>query len=110
MSVYLQLLLLAVVVVYVVDQSGFTSSWRHALARRLGYADDTELRPLPPFDCGKCATWWACVIYAACVGQFSLLTLAASAALSLLSDTIGAVMLFIHESLGYVIDKITPRL
>lgn len=109
MSIYLQLLLLAVVVVYIVDLSGFTSSWRHALARRLGYADDTELRPLPPFDCGKCATWWVCLIYTIAAGHLSLQTLAACALLSMLSDTIGAVMLFIHELLGYIVDKLTPR-
>lgn len=109
MSIYLQLPLLALVVVYVVDLSGFTRSWRHALARRLGFADDTELRPLPPFDCGKCATWWVCLIYTLAVGQFSLLTLACCALLSMLSDTIGAVLLFIHELLGFVIDKLTPQ-
>lgn len=109
MNIYLQLFLIAVVVVYVVDVSGFTASWRHALARRLGYEDDDELRPLPPFDCGKCMTWWATVIFTIAAGHFSLLTLAACALLSMLSDTINALLLFIHETLGYIIDKITPR-
>ena len=109
MSIYLQLPILAVVVVYCVDLSGFTQSWRGILARRLGFPDADALRPLPPFDCGKCATWWACLIYAAAAGHLSLLTIAEAAALSLLSDTIGALLLFIHEALGWIIDKITPR-
>lgn len=109
MSIYLQLLLLAVVVVYCVDVSGFTQSWRNLLARWLGLPNGDALRPLPPFDCGKCATWWACVIYTLAAGEFSLPALAFCAALSLLSETICSLMLFIRETLDWIIDKITPR-
>jgi len=109
MTIYLQLFLLAVIVVYCVDVSGFTQAWRSALARRLGFRSEDELRPLPPFDCAKCATWWACLIYALCAGQFNLLTIATAAGLSLLSDIISAALLFIHESLGWLFDKVTPK-
>lgn len=109
MNIYLQLAILAGIVTYCVDLSGFTQSWRDALARWLHLPDGDALRPLPPFDCAKCAVWWTCLIYPAFVGQFSLLTIAAAAALSLLSDTISAALLFIHEALGWLLDKITPR-
>lgn len=109
MSIYIQQLLLAAIVVYCVDLSGFTQSWRNLLARWLGLASGEDLRPLPPFDCGKCATFWACNIYALAVGEFSLVTLAVASLLSLLSDTISVVLLFIHESIGWIFDKITPR-
>lgn len=109
MNIYLQLLLIAAVVVYCVDLSGFTQSWRNLLARWLGLASGEDLRPLPPFDCGKCAVWWTCLLYPAFTGDFSLLTIAAAAALSLLADTISLALLFIHESLGWILDKITPR-
>lgn len=109
MNIYLQLLLIAAVVVYCVDLSGFTQSWRNLLARWLGLASGEDLRPLPPFDCAKCAVWWTCIIYALAVGEFSLTTLAAAALLSLLSDTISLALLFIHEFLGWILDKITPR-
>ena len=109
MSIYLQLPIVALIVVYCVDVSGFTQSWRNLLARWLNLPDGDSLRPLPPFDCGKCATWWTCLIYALCCGELSLLTIAEAAVLSLLSDTISAVLLFIHESIGWLFDKITPR-
>lgn len=118
MNVYLRLLLVACVVVYCVDLSGFTESWRNLLARwlRKGAGEKwmhlqsgEDLKPLPPFDCGKCATWWACLIYSLCTGELTLLTVAASALLSLLSDTIAAALLFIHESIGWLFDKLTPR-
>lgn len=109
MSIYLQLPIVALIVAYCVDVSGFTESWRNLLARWLGLHSGEDLRPLPPFDCGKCATWWTCLIYALCAGEFSLLTIAEAAMLSCLSDTIGLLLLFIHEALGWLIDKITPR-
>ena len=109
MSIYLQLPILALIVVYCVDVSGFTEGWRNLLARRLGLPDGDALRPLPPFDCGKCATWWTCLLFALCTGHLSLLTIAEAAALSLLSDTISGLLLFIHEALGWLIDKVTPR-
>ena len=109
MSIYLQLPLLAFIVVYCVDVSGFTDSWRNLLARWIGLPSGEDLRPLPPFDCGKCATWWTCLIFAAVTGHFTLPVIAVCAGLSLLSDTIGLLLLFIHEALGWLIDKITPR-
>lgn len=106
MNIYIQQLILALIVEYVVDVSGFTDSWRDLLARKLKVA---RLRPLPPFDCGKCATFWACVILAAANGQLSLTTTATAAALSLLSLPISQLMLFIREALCALIDLIMPR-
>ena len=55
MSIYLQLLLLAWVVVFVVDLSGVTAS----LGAWLG-------RPLrKPWSCSKCMTWWLGLVLAA---------------------------------------------
>ena len=106
MSIYTQQAILAAVVVFIVDLSGFTESWRDALARALKVRN---LRPLKPFDCSLCMTWWTCLLYPICTGDFSLLTLANAAALALLSQPLSAVMLFIVESLNWLFNKITPR-
>ena len=106
MSIYIQQLILAAVVVFIVDLSGFTDSWRDGLARILKVR---ELRPLKPFDCSLCMTWWACLLYPVFTGDFSLLTVASAAALAFLSRTIYAVLLFISESLLWLINKVTPR-
>lgn len=105
MSIYLQQLILAAVVVFIVDLSGFTDTWRDALARALRI---NRLRPLKPFDCSLCMVWWVCLLYPLFTGDFSLLTIAAAAALSLLSRTISAVLLFISEAALWLLDKITP--
>jgi hypothetical protein len=103
--IYLDLLLVALVTVYIVDISGFTDSWRSLVATKLHIS---RLRPLPPFDCGKCATWWSCLIYSICVGEFSLATVAFSAAMSLLSIPIGQLLIFVREGMTWLINKIIP--
>ena len=107
MTIYIDLLLVALVTIYIVDISGFTEAWRTALARFLKI-DAEKMRELPPFDCGKCMAWWVCLIYALCVGQFNLCTIAFSAAMSLLSIPLGQVMIFIREGLNWIIQKLIP--
>lgn len=104
MNAYLDMALAALVAVYVVDVSGFTDSWRAALARLLRVK---ALRPLPPFDCGKCAAFWTAIVVALCAGQFTFATVAFAALLSLLSLPAGQIMIFIQESLCALADKLT---
>ena len=108
MSIYLQLLLVAAVTIYIVDLSGFTQSWRSAVAGWLKISE-SSIRPLKPFDCSLCMTWWVCLIYALIEGQLSLPVIAYSALLSFLSVPIGQAMIFIREWLSWITDKLMPR-
>lgn len=103
--IYIELLMVALVTIYIVDISGFTESWRSLVAAKLHIG---KMKPLPPFDCGKCMTWWVCLIYALCVGQFSLWTIAFAALLSHLSIPIGQTLIFIREWITWVINKLMP--
>lgn len=96
---------MSLTVSYVVDVSGFTQSWRSALARWLGRSA-SALRPLPPFDCGKCMTFWACLILTLIEGAFSLPVLAYICLLSCLSVTAGQVFIFIREGLLRLLDML----
>lgn len=111
MKIYIDILLVALVTIYIVDLSGFTESWRSLLATKLHIK---ALKPLPPFDCGKCATWWVSIIYAAILHRFCLGTVAFSALLSLLSIPIGQFLIFIREGLialtNKLIDLCSPRI
>ena len=98
MNIYLQQFYIALIAVYVVGVSGFTQSWRSLIARWLG-GTERQLRPLPPFDCEKCATFWACVILAAVRGQLGLPTVAAACGWSLLSYPLAQLMIFIRNTL-----------
>ena len=105
MGIYVDMLLVALVTIYIVDISGFTESWRDALARMLQVS---RLRQLPPFDCVKCMTWWVCLIYPVCTGDFSLGTVAFAALLSHLSIPIGESLIFVREWMNTIIDRLMP--
>lgn len=102
MSIYIDLLLLAAITIYIVDLSGFTEEWRGALTRRIGAK---QLRPIKPFDCGQCMTWWVGIIYSLCVGEFSLPILAYIAALAFLSFPLGQILIFIREGMLSLINR-----
>lgn len=107
--VYIDILLVALVTIYVVDLSGFTDSWRAGLARLLKISD-IALRPLPPFDCGKCMTWWVCLIYAICIGAFSLPVIAFIALLSHLSQPIGQILVLFRETINTLVGKLLEKI
>ena len=102
MSIYIQLLLIAAITIYIVDLSGFTEAWRSALIRLIKAKD---LKPIRPFDCSLCMTWWVCIIYALCTGIFSLSVLAYIALLSFLSLPIGQLLIFIREGITFLLNK-----
>ena len=125
MNIYIDLILVALVTIYIVDISGFTESWRGWCADMLHiskmrplppfdcgkcmtWISESAMRPIPPFDCGKCMTWWVCIIYALCVGQISVGTIAFAALLSHLSNPIGEGLIFIREWMIHIIDRLMP--
>lgn len=112
MNIYLQLLLVALAVTYIVSVSGFTTSWRSLVARLISTPGhrvrDEDLRALPPFDCGKCMTFWACLAWTIIQGRLDLPLFAACCAASMLSESFSALMIFICETIQALFDKITP--
>ena len=103
MKTYIELLLIAAITIYIVDLSGFTESWRSALTKAIKAKD---LKPIRPFDCSLCMTWWVCIIYSLCTDSFSLVILAHIALLSFLSIPIGQFFIFIREGWSFIIRKL----
>ena len=107
--IYLELLLVAAVVVFVVDLSGFTQTWLGWLSKftaRYGYGPVRELRPL---SCSLCMTWWCCLLWTLTRGQFSIYTVAASAGLAFFSNTVNDVLIFLHEWATWVLSRLSPK-
>ena len=102
MGKYIELLLVAAITIYIVDLSGFTESWRSALTRAIKAKD---LKPIRPFDCSLCMTWWVCIIYSLCTESFSLPILAYIAALSFLSIPLGQFFIFLREGMTFLLNK-----
>ena len=104
MNIYLELLIVAAVVVYIVDISGFTDAWLSWLSRAL----KGPVKSVRPFSCSKCMTWWCVLLWAAVQGKLSIMIIGYAAALALLSNTIYAVLLFIKQWTLFVIHKLMP--
>lgn len=106
MNIYSDLLLVAVIVVYVVALSGFTQTWLGWLSKftaRYGYGPVHQLRP---FSCAQCMTWWCCLLWAAIRGELSLPVVAYSAGLAFFSITLENVLIFIREALLWLVSKL----
>ena len=115
--IYVELLAVAAVTVYVVGVSGFTTSWRTALARLLDrhagpgrHITEETLHSIKPFDCERCMTWWCCLIWALLRHDLTIWTVAAAAAASLLSKPMQQFLLFIREGLTRIFARLNERL
>ncbi len=97
MSIYIELLLVAAVVVFIVDLSGWTDTWLGWLSRfttRRGYP---PVRQLQPFSCSLCMSWWTGIAWAIYCGQLTLPVLAYIAGLSFFSITLRELFILIRE-------------
>ena len=92
---YLDILLLSLVVIWIVDVSGFTQSWMNALSRWL----NRQIRPVKPFACSLCMTWWVGLAWAWFQGSLTLPVVAYIAGLSFFSLTLYELLIFIREVL-----------
>lgn len=107
--IYLELTIIAAVVVFIVDLSGFTQTWLGWLSKwtaRYGYGPVRQLRPL---SCSLCMVWWTCLLWSLIQGQLSVYTVGASAALAFFSNTFNGLWIFIQDWATWLINKLTPR-
>ncbi len=95
MKPYTDLLILALVVIFIVDLSGFTDSWLGALSKWLGHT----VREFKPFTCSLCMTWWTGLAYALITGNFNIPVIGYVALLAFLSFPLSQVLIFIREKL-----------
>lgn len=106
MNIYTDLLLVSAIVIYIVDLSGFTQTWKDALGKLLG----GKVGRLRPLDCSLCMVWWSGLIYAYIVGELSLQITAYVAGLSLMSVPIGQLLMLVRELINKIINLIMQRL
>lgn len=106
MNIYAEIALASAAVTYVVDVSGFTDSWR-GLVQRI--AKVKILRPLPPFDCSTCMTFWTSLVLCIVRGNVSAATFAACCGASLLAMPLGIAMNALRDLLATLASKIGGR-
>lgn len=100
--------LIAALMVYIIDLSGFTESWKGWVSSRFG----GRCRVGRPFDCSLCATWWLSLLYLIVTGNLSLPGVAGAGLVSYLTYPIGCLLSSLRDLLLKVcslIDKLTAR-
>lgn len=99
MNIYIELLLLATLVVYIVDLSGWTETWLSWLSRFTSRYGRGPVRELRPFSCSLCMVWWCCLAWLLYRHAFTIPLIAYSAGLSFFSNTIQNLCISIREAL-----------
>ena len=106
MKIYIDLLMVAVITIYIVDLSGFTET----LLKFISAYKGRKITELKPFSCSMCMVWWVCLIYAVIVGNLTIPVVALIALLSLLSVPCGQLLILIREAFLKVITKLMDLL
>ena len=106
MKIYIDLLMVAVITIYIVDLSGFTETLLKVISAYKG----RKITGLKPFSCSLCMVWWVCLIYAAIAGILTLPVVALIALLSLLSIPLGQLLMLIREAFLKAINKLMDLL
>ena len=102
MKAIIDIILVALVTIYIVDLSGFTETLLKVISAYKG----RKITELKPFSCSLCMVWWVCLIYAAIVGNLTIPVVALIALLSLLSVPFGQLLILIREAFLKVINKL----
>ena len=106
MKAIVELILVALVTIYVVDLSGFTDTWLKFLSAYKG----RKITELKPFSCSLCMVWWVCLTYLVTTSQLTLSLVAFTALLSFLSIPMGQILVLLREVMLYIINKLMSRL
>ena len=106
MKTIIDLILVALVTIYIVDLSGFTETLLKVISAYKG----RKITELKPFTCSLCMVWWVCLIYAVIVGNLTIPIVALIALLSLLSVPCGQFLILIREAFLKVITKLMDLL
>ena len=110
----LYLFLIALMVVYVYDVTGFPQAmlrvlWRYAYKTK-PFPDNLSWEDIHPllkiFECSLCATWWITLIVSICCGWWSLPIMAYCMLLSYLTPIFKDVMFLVRDFVARMIDAI----
>lgn len=106
MKIYIDLLMVAVITIYIVDLSGFTETLLKVISAYKG----RKITELKPFSCSLCMVWWVCLAFLLMSAKLSLPMVAFIALLSFLSAPIGQLLILIREAFLKVITKLMDLL
>ena len=106
MKAIIDIILVALVTIYIVDLSGFTETLLKVISAYKG----RKITELKPFSCSLCMVWWVCLIFSLVSGKCSIPVVAFIALLSFLSTPLGQLLMLIREAILKVINKLMDLL
>ena len=95
--IYLELLALAFIVVYIVDETGIVNSFKAFIKRWLNTKSDITLKPL---DCSLCMTHWVCLAYVLLFGTLDIFVYLYILFLSCNTDNIYILIQKVNEAIS----------
>lgn len=98
----LRLLLLTLIVIFVIDFSGFPDAIKRALGKWLR----CRVERLKPFDCSLCMTWWCGLLAIVICRQITLCNIVVVALLALFADKIADVLRLVRDIISKGISKL----
>jgi len=99
MRCLIDILLLAAIIVFVVDLSGFTQTWKKWLGKWLG----VQIGDVPPLDCSLCLTFWAGLVYLIVEHDFTIPALAYLALVSYCTGLMGEILTAVRELIAALV-------
>lgn len=106
MKTIFELILVALVVIFVVDLSGFTETWLKVLS----HYKNRKISELKPFSCSLCMVWWVCIAFLLISAKLTLPLVAFSALLAFLSYPIGQLLTLLRELINVMINRLMTKL
>lgn len=101
---YIRLFNLCLIIVLVVDVSGFADDLRRAIARWLNTSP--ERIATKPLFCSKCLTVWLGLAYALIVGELTLAVVLYILALGVMTANLATLIRITIEAVRNLLDKI----
>lgn len=103
----IDILLIAVIVVVIIDISGFIDSLKSGLKKVLtkGRMSDPYYS-LKPFDCSFCALWWTGLVYMWITHTFSIWMITYLLLVCVMTPVIKDVIILIRETFIKIISKL----
>lgn len=103
----LNLLLITLILVYVIDITGFVDTVKHWIWKWVFKGKNKEYRDFDfrPFSCSLCSSWWAGIIYL-CFTGFTWEMVAYVACLSYLTPVFKDALLFVKDLLIKIINDL----
>lgn len=108
--ILLKLLTINLVLILVIDLSGFVPSLKRLISKWLTKDNlETDSYRLKPFDCSYCMTFWCTMLYLIITQQFTTVNILLAVGLTHLTDVTRQAMLLIKDILIKLIDTIYER-